>query len=261
MESAERLTQADVRDLIAEQRLKGLGGRSIQRLLSSIRSLYQFLIREQGYQNNPALGIRAPKSPQPLPKAVDVDQLQQFLDQPADGALAARDNAMFELMYSSGLRLAELVSLNVRQINLQEGEFTVVGKGSKTRTLPVGAKALEALQLWLGHRPELDRSGQESALFLSQRGTRISPRSVQDRLRYWCQRHANGQALHPHMLRHSFASHLLQSSGDLRALQELLGHANIATTQIYTHLDYQHLAEVYDQSHPRAQRKRTVDEH
>ncbi|MFK8019037.1 MAG: tyrosine recombinase XerC [Pseudomonadales bacterium] len=248
----EKVNEADVRDYVGQQHRRGLTGRSIQRQLSSLRSLFNFINRTAAVKHNPALAVRAPKSASLLPKAVEVDQLQQFLDIDAVGALAARDAAMFELMYSSGLRLSELVSINLGQIDSADGLLTVLGKGGKTRTLPVGSKARQACAQWLTLRDEIKPNVGEVALFISKRGCRISTRSVQARLNHWCTQQAMGNKLHPHMLRHSFASHLLQSSGDLRALQELLGHANISTTQIYTHLDYQHLADVYDRAHPRA---------
>ncbi|MFK7730716.1 MAG: tyrosine recombinase XerC [Pseudomonadales bacterium] len=246
------VSEADVRSLVGKQHRRGLSGRSIQRLLSSIRSLYAFYNRNALDKHNPALSVRAPKTNKTLPKAAEVDQLQHFLNINVDDALAARDAAMFELMYSSGVRLSELVSVNISDLDQRSAMLTVTGKGNKTRSLPVGSKALLAIQEWIKWRLDFSPASDEPALFLSKRGTRIKPRSVQARLDYWCKQQAMGHKLHPHMLRHSFASHLLQSSGDLRALQELLGHANISTTQVYTHLDYQHLAEVYDKAHPRA---------
>lgn len=248
----EQVSEADVRALVGRQHRRGLSGRSIQRLLSSIRSLYAFHNRNAVKKHNPALSVRAPKTDKALPKAAEVDQLQSFLRISADDALAARDAAMFELLYSSGVRLTELVNVNIGDLDRRARLLTVIGKGNKTRSLPVGSKALSAIGEWLKWRPDFSPATSEPALFLSRRGTRIKPRSVQARLDYWCKQQAMGHKLHPHMLRHSFASHLLQSSGDLRALQELLGHANISTTQVYTHLDYQHLAEVYDKAHPRA---------
>ncbi len=250
--SPEQVTEADVRGLVGKQHRRGLSGRSIQRLLSSIRSLYGFYNRNAVVKHNPALSVRAPKTNKTLPKAAEVDQLQHFLSISADDALAARDAAMFELMYSSGLRLSELVSVNLADLDFKANMLLVTGKGNKTRSLPVGSKATSAIREWMKWRQDFSPANDETALFLSKRGTRIKPRSVQARLEYWCKQQAMGHKLHPHMLRHSFASHLLQSSGDLRALQELLGHANISTTQVYTHLDYQHLAEVYDKAHPRA---------
>ncbi len=203
---------------------------------------------------NPAVGVRAPKSPRKLPGTLDADQLCGLLDRVEDDPLSLRDSAMIELFYSSGLRLAELISVNLGDIDMADGELSVLGKGAKTRRVPVGQKAREAVQRWLRVRPGLaDRD--EPALFVSSRGTRIHPRTVQQRLTRWAREQGANQGLHPHMLRHSFATHLLESSGDLRAVQELLGHADIGTTQIYTHLDFQHLAQVYDQAHPRARKK------
>ncbi|MEM8498421.1 MAG: tyrosine recombinase XerC [Pseudomonadota bacterium] len=252
LNSPEQVTEADVRSLVGQQHRRGLSGRSIQRLLSSIRSLYGFYNRNAVDKHNPALSLRAPKTSKTLPKAAEVDQLQHFLNISADDALAARDAAMFELMYSSGVRLSELVSVNIADLDRGANLLLVTGKGNKTRSLPVGSKAISAIHEWMKWRQDFSPARDETALFLSKRGSRIKPRSVQARLEYWCKQQAMGHKLHPHMLRHSFASHLLQSSGDLRALQELLGHANISTTQVYTHLDYQHLAEVYDKAHPRA---------
>ncbi len=242
-----------LRRYIAELSRAGLGGRSIARHLSSIRRLYDYLLRENKVRDNPALDVRAPKSAKRLPGVADVDQINHLLNAESDDLLEVRDHAMFELMYSSGLRLSELVGLNCSGIDMNSGEVRVLGKGGKERILPVGRQALKSLQDWLGLRASLAAEGQ-AALFVSQRGGRISNRSVQVRLRRWGMAKGADQRLYPHLLRHSFASHLLESSGDLRAVQELLGHADIATTQIYTHLDFQHLAKVYDQSHPRARR-------
>lgn len=252
---SDQIQTADIRDFIAREHRQGLSGTTIQRLLSAIRSLFNFLNRSRSNKRNPALDVRAPKTAQRLPKAADVDELQQFLKIDTDDILACRDSAMFELLYSSGLRLSELVKLNINDMDLKAKLLTVTGKGNKTRELPVGKMAISALNDWLQRRDELVRI-ENDAVFLSKRGTRISPRSVQARLEYWSKQQAMGHKLHPHMLRHSFASHLLQSSGDLRALQELLGHSNITTTQVYTHLDYQHLAKVYDNAHPRAKLKK-----
>ena len=202
-------------------------------------------------------GVRAPKSPRHLPKALSVEQAQQLLDGSAvDTPEALRDRAMFELLYSSGLRLSELVSLSVTDggLDLKQAEVTVTGKGSKTRTVPVGARACEALRDWLKSRALL-AAPREGALFVGARGRRIAPGTVQTRLRAWAKRQGLGASVHPHMLRHSFASHVLQSSQDLRAVQEMLGHASISSTQVYTHLDFQALAKVYDAAHPRARKK------
>ena len=235
---------------------------SIARTLSAWRSYYAWLARRGAISSNPADGLRAPKRPRTLPKALGIDQAAALLDRPAanattapDQPLQVRDAAMFELLYSSGLRLAELVSLDwPGGLDLAEGEVTVTGKRRKTRTVPVGDKARAALQAWLAVRPQLLR-GEQAALFLGRNGTRLTPRQVESRLARWAQRQGVGVHVHPHMLRHSFASHVLQSSGDLRAVQEMLGHASIAATQIYTHLDFQHLAKIYDAAHPRAKNK------
>ncbi|MCZ6803726.1 MAG: tyrosine recombinase XerC, partial [Proteobacteria bacterium] len=201
-----------------------------------------------------AEGIIAPKSARKLPKLLDVDQTIQLVEIEQDDVLALRDRAMLELIYSSGLRLAELISLNMTDIDFSDRILTVTGKGKKTRSVPVGKHAIKAIKNWLKKRP-LMVNDTEQAIFISNRGKRISPRSVQVRLKQWAIKQGLPNHVHPHMLRHSFASHLLESSGDLRAVQELLGHADISTTQVYTHLDFQHLAEVYDKTHPRAHRK------
>ncbi|MBU2954694.1 tyrosine recombinase XerC [Marinobacter sp. F3R08] len=251
--SWQQVTNHDLRRYVATLSGEGLSGRSIARHLSAIRRLYQFLLREKRASDNPALDIRAPKSARRLPRVADVDQLNYLLDGQPDDPLEVRDLCMLELMYSSGLRLAELANLNLDTVDLRSGEVRVLGKGNKERLLPVGRKAVAAVQAWLPIRAALANDG-ESALFVSQRGDRLSHRSIQARLSRWGVSRGADQKLHPHLLRHSFASHMLESSGDLRAVQELLGHADIATTQVYTHLDFQHLARVYDQSHPRARR-------
>lgn len=247
------LDSSQLRRFIASQHQRGLGPKSLQRQLSSIRAFYRFLSREGRCEHNPGTGISAPKAPKKLPKTLDVDQLQRLLEQPAKEPLDCRDLAMLELFYSSGLRLAELVSLNLTDIDFRDASLRVTGKGQKTRLLPIGRKALQALDRWLNTREQLTDYAQQ-ALFVSKQGKRLSERSVQLRMKKWGLEHGQGQ-LHPHQLRHSFASHMLEASGDLRAVQELLGHADISTTQIYTHLDFKHLAEVYDGSHPRAKRK------
>ncbi|MFD2112249.1 tyrosine recombinase XerC [Thiorhodococcus fuscus] len=248
------LQEPDVRQYVAWRHRNGASGKTLQRELSSLRSLYRWLLREGLAKINPAIGVRAPKTPRKLPATLDADQLCALLNRPEDELLAIRDTAMIELFYSSGLRLGELVAVNLGEIDMNEGELSVLGKGSKTRRLPVGAKAREAIQSWLRVRANLANQD-EPALFVSSRGTRINPRTVQKRLDRWAQERDATRHLHPHLLRHSFATHLLESSGDLRAVQELLGHADIGTTQIYTHLDFQHLAQVYDQAHPRAKKK------
>lgn len=249
------LNPHQVRQLVASAHRTGLIGRSIQRRLSALRTFCNFLIREGHLQHNPAVDIRAPKSPQKLPHSLDVDQLKATLDAPVSNWLQLRDQAMLELLYSSGLRLAELVGLNLDNVSLQQAEARVTGKGNKTRLVPVGKKALSVLSRWLEIRINHCQPEQQ-ALFISRNGNRLSRSSVQQRLQQWNLRNGLGLRLHPHALRHSFASHLLESSGDLRAVQELLGHANLSTTQVYTHLDFQRLAQVYDQAHPRAQKKR-----
>jgi integrase/recombinase XerC len=248
------LTAQHVRAYIAQLHRAGLGGKSIQRMLSAARSFYRFLQREQVLTVNPFIGIRAPRSAKRLPATLSVDQVTQIVAIPTDDAIGLRDRAMFELLYSSGLRLAELVSLDVPDVDMVDDLVRVTGKGAKTRILPVGRQAQAAIKLWLPIRAQSAAPG-ERALFTGRNGRRLGARSVQQRLAQWARRQGLAMPVHPHMLRHSFASHLLESSGDLRAVQELLGHADISTTQIYTHLDFQHLAKVYDQAHPRARKK------
>jgi integrase/recombinase XerC len=243
-----------IRGFVTQRHRQGIGGRSLQRNLSAIRSFYRYLIKINAASNNPAQGIVTPKTAKKLPNTLDVDQSTQLVEIKGDDILSLRDKAIFELMYSCGLRLSELVSLNLSNIDLGDAVITVTGKGNKTRMLPVGQHALQALQIWLKQRVIL-ADNDETALFVSKRGSRISQRSIQQRLRHWSKKQGLGTHVHPHMLRHSFATHMLESSGDLRAVQELLGHADISTTQVYTHLDFQHLAKVYDQAHPRAQKK------
>ncbi len=251
----QQVHQADIRALAAQSHRRGLKGKSIQRLLSAIRSFFQFLIKQRRCQHNPAIGISAPKIPRQLPVTMDTDQLDQLLSAPASDWIEVRDKAIVEVFYSSGLRLSELTGLNLADLDLRDGLVTVTGKGNKTRTIPLGRLAIEAIQAWLAVRGEQLRDPLDNAVFISKRGQRIHPRSVQARLQQMAAQQSMRRKLHPHMLRHSFASHLLESSSDLRAVQEMLGHANISTTQIYTHLDFQHLAKVYDDAHPRAQRR------
>lgn len=254
LDRPQALHSADIRSWIMQLHRQGRGGRSIQRALSAVRGLYRYLLRQRRVEHNPAQGVSAPRSPRRLPRTLDTDAAAQLMAVAGDDWLARRDRAMVELLYSSGLRLAELVSLDTTDLDLQERMVTVTGKGAKTRRLPVGRYADTALRAWLKVRPEM-LAGDTKALFLSRRGARISPRTVQSRLARLGREGALGQHVHPHMLRHSFATHLLESSGDLRAVQELLGHANLTTTQVYTHLDFQHLASVYDRAHPRAGRR------
>jgi integrase/recombinase XerC len=249
-----RVSEHDIRAFVAHRHRQGLGGKSLQRVLSSIRSFYKWLSREGKVETNPALSVRAPKSPRHLPGTLDVDTVNRLLDIRDDSPLAVRDKAIMELFYSSGLRLSELAGLQWHQLDLGSGLVTVTGKGNRTRMVPVGRKALEALGQWRKVRGQFaDMS--EPHVFVSRRGQTIAPRSIQARIKYWAIRQGLPQHVHPHLLRHSFASHILESSGDLRAVQELLGHADISTTQIYTHLDFQHLAKVYDKAHPRARKK------
>jgi integrase/recombinase XerC len=223
-------------------------------MLSAWRGFFSYLARDHGFTRNPCTGVRPPKSPKVLPKALSPDEATRLVSFPQDDPLAIRDRAMFELLYSSGLRLSELTSLKLGDVGFADATVRVTGKGNKTRVVPVGSHALLALQAWMPVRESLPQKD-ASALFLNHRGAAISPRTVQSRLKTWGIRQGLPGHVHPHMLRHSFASHVLQSSGDLRAVQEMLGHASISTTQVYTHLDFQYLAKVYDQAHPRAKRK------
>jgi len=220
----------------------------------ALRSFFRWMLREGIAQHNPAEAVRAPKSPRHLPATLDADMIGQLLDIPTDTPLAVRDKAMMELFYSSGLRLSELAGLHWLQLDLSSGMVTVTGKGNRDRMVPVGRIAVEALLEWRKVRGQY-AAFEEPHVFVSQRGKPISPRTIQARVRYWAKRQGMPQNVYPHLLRHSFASHMLESSGDLRAVQELLGHADISTTQIYTHLDFQHLAKVYDKAHPRAKKK------
>jgi len=245
---------AHVRTFAAAEHAGGLGPRSIQRRLSAVRTFYEFLLREGCCAGNPAQDVRAPKNKKRLPAALDADQMGRLLDFRVHDSLSARDKAIMELFYSCGLRLTELQSLDIPAIDLADRTVRVVGKGSKTRVLPIGRFAIEALQKWLGERAAVCKRD-DPAVFISRSGRRLSVRAVQLRVGGWARRQGLAVHVHPHMFRHSFATHLLESSGDLRGVQELLGHADIATTQIYTHLDFQHLAKVYDATHPRARRR------
>lgn len=251
------LQSRHLRQLVGELHRQGQSSRSLARLLSSVRGLYRYLNQERLCEHDPATGLSAPRGERRLPRLLDTDRAMQLLDGGVeDDFIARRDQAMLELFYSSGLRLSELVGLNLEQLDLPAGLVRVLGKGNKARELPVGSKAREALQAWLPLRALANPS--DSAVFIGQQGRRLGARAVQMRVHQAGVREL-GQHLHPHMLRHSFASHMLESSQDLRSVQELLGHADIGTTQIYTHLDFQHLAKVYDQAHPRAKRKQDSD--
>lgn len=262
-QAIEHWTQLDTQHLrafAAAEHRRGIGPRSIQRRLSTLRSFFNYLIRERQLKHNPALDVRAPKVPKRLPVTLDADQMARLLEFRADAELDKRDKAVMELFYSSGLRLAELVGLNAGDLNLADRTVRVLGKGHKTRIIPVGRHAINALQDWLQERGTIP-SQDSDAIFVSRQGRRLTPRAIQLRIAQWAKRQGLGQHVHPHMFRHSFASHLLESSQDLRGVQELLGHANISTTQVYTHLDFQHLAKIYDATHPRArQKKAAVDD-
>ena len=245
------LTSQEIRRYAGRLHGQGLNGRSIARLLSAWRAFFRWLVRERLSAANPAIGVKPPKSGKRLPKVLSPDEASQLLGGMPETPAEVRDLAILELLYSSGLRRAELVSLDLGDVRAADALVRVTGKGSRTREVPVGRQALLALDAWLQVRPLMARPGCE-ALFVGVRGDRISDRVLSTRVEQWARQRGLGQHLHPHMLRHSFASHVLQSSGDLRAVQEMLGHASIATTQIYTHLDFQYLAKAYDAAHPRA---------
>jgi integrase/recombinase XerC len=250
-----RLTRRELMRFVAVLHGRGLSGRSLARVLSAWRTFYRFAIdHDQSLTHDPCAGIKAPKSPRRLPSALTPDEAARLVAIDAGDALSLRDRALVELAYSSGLRLAELAGLDVERCDLDNGEVRVMGKGSKERIVPVGAAAREALRAWIVTRAGMTNAA-EAAMFVGRNGRRLSPRSIQQRLAEWAVRQGLPRHVHPHMLRHSFASHVLQSSGDLRAVQEMLGHASIASTQVYTHLDFQALAKVYDKAHPRARRK------
>jgi integrase/recombinase XerC len=254
-----------IRAFAARSHAGGLSPRSIQRRLSAVRTFYEFLLREAASVRagrrrgdrvvvNPALDVRAPKAARRLPQTLDADQMARLLEIAPGGGLTARDRALMELLYSSGLRLAELVGLDLADLDLKDRTVRLLGKGRKSRIVPVGRFAVAALREWLKVRAALTPAG-ETALFVGKGGRRLGPRAIQARVGYWAKRQGLGLHVHPHLFRHSFASHLLESGGELRGVQELLGHADISTTQIYTHLDFQHLARIYDAAHPRARRK------
>lgn len=252
----ETITPSELQAHLAAEHARGLDPRSLQRRLSSLRRFFGWLEEEGRIHANPAAAVRAPRAARRLPDVPDVDQTGRLLDSvPADGPLALRDLALMELIYSAGLRLGEAMALDLEDLDLGQRTVRVTGKGSRERIVPLGRPARDALTRWLAAAATVRAPG-ESAVFLSRRGRRLSARSAQARMAAWARRHGLGIRLHPHLLRHAFASHLLESSGDLRAVQELLGHASLSTTQLYTHLDFQHLATVYDRAHPRARRRR-----
>ena len=251
------LQSHQIRRFVAQRHGAGLGGKSLARMLSAWRGFFTYLIRDHRFKNNPCNGLRAPKSARNLPHTLSPDEAVRMVDLPTnDDVLALRDKAMFELLYSSGLRLAELVGLEPAALDFNDGSVRVTGKGNKTRIVPLGSHAIAALKLWLQARAMLIKDN-EPALFVNRNGSRLGARSVQLRMKEWGIKQGIASNVHPHLLRHSFASHVLQSSGDLRAVQEMLGHASISTTQIYTHIDFQYLAKIYDSAHPRAKKKTT----
>ncbi len=243
-----------VRRFVAQLHARGLDGRSLARMLSAWRGFYRYLARDHGYKNNPCVGLRAPKAKKSLPHALSPDEAGRMMDLPDDDGLATRDKAILELFYSSGLRLSELTGLAPDDVNYADATVRVTGKGAKTRVVPVGSQALAALKKWLKIRAGLVVE-ETQALFVTDKGTRLGARAIQYRMKQWALKLGLAPNVHPHVLRHSFASHVLQSSGDLRAVQEMLGHASISTTQVYTHLDFQQLAKVYDAAHPRAKKR------
>jgi integrase/recombinase XerC len=245
-----------VRVFAAREHARGLSPRSIQRQISAIRTFLRYLIREGALTSNPALEARAPKAAKRLPHTLDADQMTKLLDFRTAEGIGVRDKAMMELLYSSGLRLQELISLDLTDLDLADRTLRVTGKGNKERVLPIGRFAADAIRAWMKERAAL-ADVDEAAVFVGRNGRRIGARAVQLRIDHWARRSGIGVKTHPHLFRHSFATHLLESSGNLRGVQELLGHANISTTQVYTHLDFQHLARIYDASHPRARRKRS----
>ena len=250
----ESLDSYAVRQFAAECHRRGSSPRSIARRLSAVRRFLAFMVRGEIIQSNPATSVQAPKASRRLPATLDADQVASLLALTGEDDLTVRDRAMLELFYSSGLRLAELVGVDLGDLDFPDRTVRVTGKGNKARVVPVGRHALVALEAWLAVRETIAKP-EELALFVSRRGTRLAPRTVQTRVKHWAQRQGTPVGVYPHMLRHSFASHMLESSGNLRAVQELLGHASISTTQVYTHLDFQHLAQIYDKAHPRARRK------
>ena len=254
--SLNELQNIHIRRFIATLHSKGLGGKSIARMLSSWRGFFDFLIQRHKFEQNPVIGLRAPKSPKSLPHALSIEQATKLVDIGGDDILSIRDHAILELFYSSGLRLSELVNLDIDALDFSAGTVEVTGKGNKTRIVPMGAHAMQAMQKWLQIRANIAKiNTSEKPVFIGLQGRRISARNIQYRLKEWSIKQGINSSVHPHMLRHSFASHVLQSSGDLRAVQEMLGHANISTTQVYTHLDFQHLSKTYDAAHPRAKKK------
>ena len=258
------LQNVHIRRFIASLHSKGLGGKSIARMLSGWRGFFEFLVNRKGYNANPVIGLRAPRSPKTLPQVLSIEQASKLVDISDNAVLSVRDHAILELFYSSGLRLSEVINLNIDALDFSEGTVIVTGKGNKTRIVPMGKHAMDAIQQWLQVRvnyatDDAASNAASKAVFIGLQGRRVGARNLQLRLKEWSIKQGINSSVHPHMLRHSFASHVLQSSGDLRAVQEMLGHANISTTQIYTHLDFQHLSKTYDAAHPRAKKKINLD--
>ena len=248
-------TTEDIRLSLAKLHASGLSGKSLSRILSAWRSYFMYLIKSNQIKNDPTSGIKAPKSAKKLPQTLSIDQIFKLLEIDDINFYGLRDKAILEIFYSSGLRLSELTHIKINDIDLHDQTLKVLGKGNKYRILPLGSKAKEAINLWINKRNAIKKIDQQDYLFVNLKGNKLTDRAIQYRLKYWAKKNKIPENIHPNLLRHSFASHLLQSSQDLRAVQELLGHSNISTTQIYTHLDYQHLAKIYDQAHPRSKKK------
>ena len=249
------INSEDIRLSLSKLHASGLSGKSLSRILSSWRGCFLFLNKSQLMKYDPTSGIKAPKSKKKLPQTLSIDQVFNLINIPQTGFIDTRDKAILEFFYSSGLRLSELVNIHISDIDMSEQTLKVLGKGNKFRIVPIGRKAIEALNLWILQRNKLNKILDSELLFLNQHGKKLTARAIQYRLKFWAQKNNIPENIHPHLLRHSFASHVLQSSQDLRAVQELLGHSNISTTQIYTHLDFQHLSKIYDQAHPRSKKK------
>ena len=249
------INSEDIRLSLSKLHTSGLSGKSLSRILSSWRGCFLFLNKSQLMKYDPTSGIKAPKPKKKLPQTLSIDQVFNLINIPQTGFIDTRDKAILEFFYSSGLRLSELVNIHISDIDMSEQTLKVLGKGNKFRIVPIGRKAIEALNLWILQRNKLNKILDSELLFLNQHGKKLTARAIQYRLKFWAQKNNIPENIHPHLLRHSFASHVLQSSQDLRAVQELLGHSNISTTQIYTHLDFQHLSKIYDQAHPRSKKK------
>lgn len=249
------INSEDIRLSLSKLHASGLSGKSLSRILSSWRGCFLFLNKSRLMKYDPTSGIKAPKPKKKLPQTLSIDQVFNLIDIPQTGFIDTRDKAILEFFYSSGLRLSELVNIHISDIDMSEQTLKVLGKGNKFRIVPIGRKAIEALNLWILQRNKLNKILDSELLFLNQHGKKLTARAIQYRLKFWAQKNNIPENIHPHLLRHSFASHVLQSSQDLRAVQELLGHSNISTTQIYTHLDFQHLSKIYDQAHPRSKKK------